>query len=74
MDTGRWFDSAKPNTIAHESGHLMGLPDRYTEQKGSNGERVTPAKPGCEKSIMGKFGQPPALMDIQDIINSGGKR
>jgi hypothetical protein len=39
--------------LRHEIGHLMGMKDRYFEQKDANGDRYTPPRPGWENNIMG---------------------
>jgi len=39
--------------ITHETGHILGLSDRYFEKKDSNGNRNTPPHYGWEWNIMG---------------------
>ena len=61
-NTGTWPSSRPAWTAAHETGHLMGLDDHYTDSGGAN--------PGFEHDIMGARDQPATERDITDIINA----
>ena len=70
---GYWYGAQKSGsqspsrTAAHEAGHLMGLPDRYTDVDG----RSIP-NPGWENDIMADESKPPSEDDIADIVNNCG--
>ena len=59
-NTGEWSSERPGWTAAHEAGHLMGLPDRYTDKVGPH--------PGYEQNIMGVHGGTATAADIQSII------
>ncbi len=65
-NTGTWPAGGQVGTpgweAAHESGHLLGLDDRYTDDGGAHA--------GYEHNIMGAFGQPVGEADITAIINA----
>jgi RHS repeat-associated protein len=61
-NTGTWPAERPDWTAAHESGHLMGLPDQYTDTGGPNA--------GFEHDIMAIFGGLPAAADIANIIRA----
>jgi hypothetical protein len=68
---GIWSSSASAKTVAHETGHLMGLQDRYTDD--ANG--VSQPHQGYETNIMGsvhKCNETANRSDIEDIVNHGG--
>ena len=60
LSTGIWPADRPGWTAAHEAGHLMGLPDRYTDKVGPH--------PGYEHNIMGVHGGVATAEDIQQII------
>jgi RHS repeat-associated protein len=60
LNTGIWPADRPGWTAAHEAGHLMGLPDRYTDKVGPH--------PGYEHNIMGVHGGVATAEDIQQII------
>jgi RHS repeat-associated protein len=59
-NTGEWSSQRPGWTAAHEAGHLMGLPDRYTDKVGPH--------PGYETNIMGVHGGTATAADIAAII------
>jgi len=59
-NTGVWPSQRPAWTAGHEAGHLMGLPDEYTDSNGPN--------PGYENSIMGARDQRPTETDIGNVI------
>jgi len=59
---GNWPAKRPAWTAAHEAGHLMGLPDQYTDKGG--------AKKGFENNIMGARNKLPSAADIKKIIDS----
>jgi RHS repeat-associated protein len=59
-NTGEWSSQRPGWTAAHEAGHLMGLPDRYTDKVGPH--------PGYETNIMGVHGGTATAADIASII------
>ncbi|HEY4213697.1 MAG TPA: RHS repeat-associated core domain-containing protein [Steroidobacteraceae bacterium] len=72
-DSGVWYQPGQGNPAweaSHESGHLMRLPDQYT-QSVVNGRTVTTPKPGFARNIMGDYGQTGVReQDIADIIDA----
>jgi RHS repeat-associated protein len=60
LNTGIWPSDRPGWTAAHEAGHLMRLPDRYTDKIGPH--------PGYEHNIMGVHGGVATAEDIQQII------
>jgi RHS repeat-associated protein len=60
LNTGIWPADRPGWTAAHEAGHLMQLPDRYTDKVGPH--------PGYEHNIMGVHGGVATAEDIQQII------
>jgi RHS repeat-associated protein len=60
LNTGIWPADRPGWTAAHEAGHLMRLPDRYTDKVGPH--------PGYEHNIMGVHGGVATAEDIQQII------
>ena len=63
---GTWPADRPAWTAAHEAGHLMGLPDQYTDKGG--------AKKGFENNIMGARDKAPSAADIKKIIDSNAKK
>jgi RHS repeat-associated protein len=61
-NTGTWPAERPAWTAAHESGHLMGLPDQYTDAGGPN--------PGYAHDIVGARGALPTAADIANIIRA----
>jgi len=59
-NTGVWPCERPGWTAAHESGHLMGLRDEYSDSTGPY--------PGWEHDIMGARGYGPSVVDIEAII------
>lgn len=59
--TGVWPADRPAWTAAHEMGHGMGLPDRYSYTTGK-------VLPGYENNIMGARDKLPSQQDILDII------
>ena len=64
---GTWNQQSKDSVYAHEAGHLMGLPDDYTETTVS-GRRVTTPKPTHEGHIMAEYGGGVAKHEVADIV------
>jgi RHS repeat-associated protein len=60
LNTGIWPSERPGWTAAHEAGHLMRLPDRYTDKVGPH--------PGYENNIMAVHGGVATAEDIQQII------
>lgn len=56
-DSGEWnaLDSSG-GVFAHETGHLMGDKDYYSDGTDANGKRATTATPGYENNLMGALG------------------
>ena len=75
-DGGTWVDNGKfeGDVAAHEAGHLLGLPDRYTNYK-VDGKPQTVAHAGYTQNIMGVVGAgyTPSSADIAYIISNNGK-
>ena len=69
---GIWNNSGDKAMAAHEGGHLMGLPDRYTDVKGRDGTVIGALpKDGGEKGIMGpNMSKPPTAQDIKEITEN----
>ena len=63
-NSGTWFASDLPWVSAHETGHLMGLGDRYKDVAGSS-----VANKGWESNIMGAFGAPVDQRNIDEIVS-----
>jgi hypothetical protein len=61
-NTGTWPAERPAWTGAHEAGHLMGLPDYYTDLGGPF--------PGYESDILGARGGTPSAADIINIIRA----
>jgi RHS repeat-associated protein len=61
-NTGVWQELRPEWTAAHEAGHLMGLPDRYSYTTGN-------PLPG-ESGIMAQRGGLPTEKDIDDILKA----
>lgn len=61
---GEWYHNQPDRTAAHEAGHLMGLPDRYTDAGGPD--------PGWENDIMANHDKDPPEADIEQIISICG--
>ncbi|GEM_PF-1643719 len=59
---GRWTQNAADWVYAHESGHLMGLPDDYTDV---NGQSV--ATPGHEGHMMASYNGRVVWHEVLDI-------
>jgi RHS repeat-associated protein len=54
-NSGTWYGDDPAWVAAHEAGHLMGLPDRYSEVPGSNPRQTNP-DPGWLGTMMGSGG------------------
>jgi RHS repeat-associated protein len=65
--SGTWSDADADWVFAHELGHVMGLPDYYTDQNG-----VSVPLPGHAGSMMGDYGGSVQDSEIQEILK--GKR
>ena len=71
---GTLYNENPSRTAAHESGHLMGLDDRYKDVKDKNGKTIgatakDPNDKDWNKNIMGDHDQSPSEKDVTDIIN-----
>lgn len=69
---GTWYVNADPWGAAHESGHIMKLPDRYMEPTPG----VTVPMPGWEGTIMAQhLGTVTAAdrQEIRDALCGGGQ-
>jgi hypothetical protein len=53
---GHWPEEKRPASIAHEFGHVVGLPDEYQAYTGPDGQPMSRPTPGYEDSIMSDFG------------------
>ncbi|WP_162898942.1 hypothetical protein [Ralstonia solanacearum] len=62
-NSGTWYADAGNWTPAHETGHLMGLGDRYTDVGG-----VSVPNPGWKGNVMGDFGGIAELRNVQEIL------
>jgi hypothetical protein len=67
---GKWNNSGNQDMVRHEAGHLMGQPDRYTDQEQPDGKIISVPNHGYERNIMGNMAAPPSEQDIQDIIRN----
>jgi RHS repeat-associated protein len=63
-NSGTWYADNDPWVPAHEVGHLMGLDDRYKDNK----EGISIPDPGWENNIMGSFGAPVEQRNIDEIV------
>ena len=63
-DRGEWGSQSSDWTYAHEAGHLMGLPDDYTDlpDKGSQ------PNPGHLGHMMAQVGMPVAQHEIDEVV------
>ncbi len=61
--SGTWYADSGNWTPAHETGHLMGLGDRYTDVNG-----VSVPHPEWKGNVMGDFGGIADLRNIQEIL------
>lgn len=62
---GVWTQNARDWVYAHESGHLMGLPDNYTDKN----DQSVPT-PGHEGHMMASYGGVVAWHEVLDITGS----
>ena len=63
-NSGTWYADDKPWVAAHETGHLMGLDDRY---KDNSSGRSVPDK-GWGNNIMGAFEKPADQRNIDELV------
>ena len=68
-DTANISPDDSMTTIQHETGHLLGLPDRYTDIRNERGDISSVPHPGYEDNLMGT-GQRLSEGDITNIIQS----
>jgi hypothetical protein len=64
---GHWPEEKRPASIAHEFGHVVGLPDEYEVYTGPDGEPLSRPIPGYEDSIMSDFG-PVHQRHIDEVV------
>ncbi|WP_240095713.1 RHS repeat domain-containing protein [Thermomonas flagellata] len=65
---GTWYGEADPWVAAHEAGHLMKLPDRYTEPTPGH----TIPQPGWEGTIMAEYMGTVTSADRQGVLDALG--
>ena len=73
-NSGRWNADNRSGTdwrFAHEAGHLMGLPDDYTDDP-ATGE--SNPNPGHSNHMMGQFGGTVRQHEIEDLLRANNVR
>ncbi|WP_300528504.1 RHS repeat-associated core domain-containing protein [Maricaulis sp.] len=68
------FGNSSTNTIRHETGHLLGLRDRYNETRGANGRASSSPHAGWEGNFMAEPYGAVEERDIDAFINNGANK
>ena len=72
-NTGTITSDSDNMTIMHETGHLIGLPDRYTDVKDEKGNVISEAHPGFDGDLMGDKGKKLNINYYKDYLKRASK-